>query len=195
MFGLKKVYGENSVDFSQPLQRVLNNPLNTTTEAKPTSPHELKNILSAIESSFYVIDQIRETVAEAAELALRAKDIEEIAGRALLAEQFDELRQSVENTLKLADEDAQKLLGPAAKPLSGILNQHSKYTVDPACLDLSDAGLGLPPPVEAFASTAEIARTLKALDLALAKIDLVSADYMKDTQFLAARLEKNADAC
>ena len=191
MFGLKKKTEDVAVDFSAPLERALKNPLQpqeVVTDYKP-SP-ELRETLSAIEASFYVIDQVREVLIEASQLVLRAKDIEELAGRALLAEQYDELRQSITHILEDADADALKLLGPDAKPKSATLSSHSNYTVDPACLDVSEDGLDLPPPAEAFSSTAEVADVLGHLEKALAKVDRTAGYYMKDAQFLISRLEK-----
>ncbi len=191
MFGLKKKTEDETVDFSAPLARALKNPVDrqATPAGKPIDP-ELRQMLSAIEATFYVIDQVREVLSEASQLVLRAKDVEQLAGRALLAEQFDELRQSITQILEDADSDAQQLLGSPAKPLSAQLNAQSRYTIAPARLDISEGGLNLPPPVEAFSTTSEIAGILGALEQALGKLDDISSDYMRDAKFLISRLEK-----
>ncbi|WP_306250247.1 hypothetical protein [Parvularcula sp. IMCC14364] len=195
MFSLKKKARpeEPAVDFSRPLQRALNNPLKSKNDPASIAGRidpDLRLTLSAIEASFFVIDRIREILTEAAQLVLRAKDVDDLAARAMLAEQYDELRQSVCDVLHNADEDAQHLIGPEAMPLTATLNFHSIYTVDPVCLNIEEAGLNLPPPREAFAQTGEIAQTLGHLEKALEKIDRTANYYMKDAKFLITRLEK-----
>ncbi|MCI5047415.1 MAG: hypothetical protein MRY59_07920 [Aquisalinus sp.] len=195
MFSLKKKVKveEPTVDFSRPLQRALNNPLKSQNDpasiANRIDP-DLRLTLSAIESSFFVIDRIREILTEAALLVLRAKDVEDMAGRAMLAEQYDELRQAITDALETADEEARLLIGAEATSLTATLNFHSSYTVDPVCLTISEEGLHLPPPRDAFAQTREIAETLGYLEKALEKIDRTANYYMKDAKFLITRLEK-----
>lgn len=177
-----------SADISSSLTRALNNPLKTKSRTPDQDTQDLRQTLRAIEASFYLIDQIRDVIVEACHLVLRANAIDDLAGRALLAEQYDELRQSVQRLLDSAEEDAATLLAPDATGIVAKLNSVSSYTIFPARVDLAEGGLALPPPTEGFSETSEIADILGRLDSALDRLDSVSACYMKDAQYLMSKL-------
>ena len=175
-------------DVMRSLARALNNPLKSTEKPSNRQSQNLRHTLRAIEASFYLLDQLRDVIVEACHLVLRANVIEDLAGRALLAEQYDELRNSIERLIAGAEEEAAALLGPAAEGITATLNATSTYTVFPTRLGLSEDSIDLPPPVEGFADTAEVARILGKLDKALDTLDQVSASYMKDAQYLMTKL-------
>lgn len=181
---------EAHADILRCLDRALKNPLKANGTSGDSA--ELRRTLRAIEASFYLIDQVRETVVEACHIVLRANAIDDLGGRALLAEQYDELRQTIQRQVEGAEADALDLVGPAARGLTASLSQTSSYTVFPARLDIAIAGVDLPPPGEGFAETQEIADILEKLDRALDRLDRVSALYMKDVQFLMGRLTRLA---
>lgn len=175
-------------DMAETLARALNNPLKSTPQPESRNAQDLRFTLRAIESSFYLIDQIREVLVEACHLVLRANAIDDMAGRALLAEQYDELRQSIERLIDGAEDEAATLIGPKAKGIVTTLNSVSSYTVLPSQLSLAEGGIDLPPPTEGFTDTQEIADILGKLDSALEKLDSVSAFYLKDAQYLMSKL-------
>lgn len=175
-------------DVMRSLARALNNPLKSTEKPVARQSQDLRHTLRAIEASFYLLDQLRDVIVEACHLVLRANVIEDLAGRALLAEQYDELRNSIERLIAGAEEEASALLGPTAEGITATLNATSTYTVFPTRLSVSDDSIDLPPPIEGFADTAEVARILGKLDKALDTLDQVSASYMKDAQYLMTKL-------
>lgn len=179
---------QESGDVMRSLARALNNPLKSTDKYRVRQSQDLRHTLRAIEASFYLLDQLRDVIVEACHLVLRANVIEDLAGRALLAEQYDELRHSIERLIAGAEEEASALLGPTADGITAKLNATSTYTVFPTRLSLSDDSIDLPPPIEGFADTAEVARILGKLDKALDTLDQVSASYMKDAQYLMTKL-------
>ncbi|GGC96412.1 hypothetical protein [Aquisalinus flavus] len=175
-------------DVMRSLARALNNPLKSAEKPAARQSQDLRHTLRAIEASFYLLDQLRDVIVEACHLVLRANVIEDLAGRALLAEQYDELRNAIERLIDGAEEEASALLGPSAEGITATLNATSSYTVFPTRLSLSSDSIDLPPPVEGFADTAEVARILGKLDKALDTLDQVSASYMKDAQYLMTKL-------
>ncbi|NHK26577.1 hypothetical protein FF098_001490 [Parvularcula flava] len=179
---------QEAEDVMRSLARALNNPLKSTEKPVPRQSQDLRHTLRAIEASFYLLDQLRDVIVEACHLVLRANVIEDLAGRALLAEQYDELRNSIERLIAGAEEEASALLGPTAEGITASLNATSTYTVFPTRLSVSDDSIDLPPPIEGFADTAEVARILGKLDKALDTLDQVSASYMKDAQYLMTKL-------
>lgn len=150
--------------------------------------------LAAIEEALYAIDAVRSILEEACDVVLSAKDVEDAAGRALLAERYDELRLSIEPALEKAAQNGGALFDPNARPIDVRLNEKAHYAISPVRLDLSEKGLPLPPPADAFAHFDEIATVLEKLDYALWKTDRAAADYCQDARFLTARLSAYAAA-
>ena len=180
------------IDLSASLVRALHNPLKTAAAPTKTRPDaEIRTALTNIEATFYAIDAIRELLVEACQLVLKAKDIDDLAGRSLLAEQYDEMRERLNGIIAALDPEADALIGPTAKPLQVTLNA-STYMVQTCRLDISETGLNLTPPAMAFESLSEIAAKLGELDGAVSKVDRASQFYMQDAQFLIRKLENSA---
>lgn len=150
--------------------------------------HPVRDALGSIEAALYVIDRIRDTLEQACELAISAQDVEDAGGRALLAERYDDLRLSIDRALTDADPRAVMLLGGGQRHLDVHLGGKTRYSVSPMCLDLSEKGLNLSPPREAFAGPDEVEATLEELDRALGRADRAAAAYCRDAQYLIARM-------
>ncbi len=157
------------------------------TEDKDPENH-VRDALGAIEAALYAIDRIRDTLEQACEVVISAKDIEDPGGRALLAERYDELRLGVDENVNSADPRASVLIGPGQRHFDVALGGKARYSISPARLDTSEQGLNLTPPVDAFAFDEEIDRVLAELDGALAKADRSAAGYCRDAQYLIARM-------
>lgn len=150
----------------------------------------IREALAAIESSLFLIDQIREAIEQAFEIVLSANDVEEIGGRALLAESYDEIRESINEIIANSNDRAANLIGKNPQQIDVTLGGKAHYSITPMRLDTSERGLGLMPPKEAFATFDEITETLEQLDGGLKKADRAAGAYCKDAQYLISRMNK-----
>ncbi len=182
------------VDIASGVDRALRKPV-ITAEAPSENEKEnpVRDALGAIEAALYAIDRIRDTLEQACEVAISAKDIEDAGGRALLAEHYDELRLSVDYTIEQADPRAAILIGKSQRHLDVNLGGTTRYSVSPVRLDASERGLALSPPRDAFATYEEITQALDQLDHALARADRAAANYCRDAQYLIARMNGDAE--
>jgi hypothetical protein len=183
------------IDITAGLNRVLRaaapQPDSQAAEAKIDPVREA---LATIEAALYAIDTIRDIIEQACEVTLSAQSVEDIGGRALLAESYDEIRQQISKTIENLDERAALLVGKNQHNLDIRLGGKANYSISPTRLDLSARGLNLEPPREAFATFEEISAVLAELDTALKKADRTASAYCRDAQFLIARLAREAAA-
>lgn len=186
---------EPEIDVAAGLNRVLRAAApHADSEAAEAKVDPVREALATIEASLYAIDTIRDIIEQACEVALSAQNVEDIGGRALLAESYDEIRQQVSKTIDNLDERAALLIGKHQHNLEIRLGGKANYSISPTRLDLSARGLNLEPPREAFATFEEISAVLAELDTALKKADRTAAAYCRDAQFLIARLARVAAA-
>ncbi|MEM9168532.1 MAG: hypothetical protein AAGC56_02675 [Pseudomonadota bacterium] len=155
-------------------------------------PEVVRAALARIEAALFAIDDVREIVEQAQDVVLSARELEDAGGRALLAESYDELRQSIDRAVDQFDENAARLVGFEAEELVVPLVGQASLSVTPMRLDTSSGGLGLSPPRDAFASFDEIKAITAELDAALARADRAAAGYVGDAQYLIARLDDRA---
>lgn len=153
----------------------------------------VRDALTSIEAALYAIDRVRDILEQACEVALSAKSVEEEGGRALLAESYDELRLSINDSLEKIDPRAAILIGKGQRHIDVMLGGRAKYSVSPMRLDVSEKGLDLPPPAEAFSSYEEIDIILDHLDKALGRADRAAASYCRDAQYLIARMRADLE--
>ncbi|MEQ1929415.1 MAG: hypothetical protein ABL957_02625 [Parvularculaceae bacterium] len=179
-------------DIAAGLSRVLRAPAQQPAPAaqNTTDLESVRAALSSIEASLYAIDSIRDIIEQAYEVALSAQDVEDAGGRALLAESYDELRLSINKTIDALDERAATLIGKSQRHLDVKLGGKAHYSVSPTRLDVTQKGLNLAPPRDAFATFDEINNVLAELDTALKKADRTAAGYCRDAQFLIARMNQ-----
>ena len=126
-----------------------------------------------------------EGVREAASHVIEAAGADD-AERALLAERYDDARRRVGAVLEGAGEGALTLLQPGAERLSVHLTG-AVYAVSPFPLSVDEYGLDLPPPEHGFVSHAEVADTLRRVEIALERIGRARAVYDEDIAFLRRR--------
>ncbi|GJL95452.1 MAG: hypothetical protein DHS20C05_18570 [Hyphococcus sp.] len=173
---------------SRALRSSVKNAEQVAEAAHQTEKHPVREALGAIEGALYAIDRIRDTLEQACEVAISAKDVKDVGGRALLAERYDELRLSIAKIITEADPRAIVLIGGGNRHLDVHLGGKTRYSVSPMRLDINEGGLALSPPSDAFATFEEIEHTFKELDGALAKADRAAAGYCRDAQYLIARM-------
>jgi|GEM_PF-1310959 len=178
-----------AIDIAAGLNRVLRNSQASEEAApEPVDDEPIRLTLTAIEAALYSIDQIREIIEQAYDVALSARNVEDAGGRALLAESYDELRLSVNSTIDNLDEQAGVLIGKDQRHIDVHLGGKAHYSISPTRLDASAKGLNLDPPRDAFATFDEITRIMEELDAATKRTDRAAAGYCRDAQFLIARL-------
>ncbi|MGV6801587.1 MAG: hypothetical protein ACWA5L_06675 [bacterium] len=191
IFQRGKKNNDQEIDLSSPLARATHNPLKVDDKDQPTvPPADVIAALGAIEATFSVIEKIRAELIAASHLVLEAQKDPDIASRALLADQYDEKRQSIVSIASNVTDEAARLTSPEAKPIVISLSDHTDYTIDVVNLDIGEEGLNLPPPTNGFATNNELASILGFLDTAMGEIDEYSEDYMRDARFLMTRIEK-----
>ena len=184
------------IDVIAGLNRVLKATAPQQAEPQRKGPQgdPVREALACIESALYSVDQIRETIEEAYEVVFSAQDVEDVGGRALLAESYDDLRQKINDTIDNLDDRAAALIGRNQRNLDVRLGGKAQYSISPTRLDVSARGLNLEPPRHAFATFEEISDVLAELDTALKKADRAAAGYCRDAQFLIARLSQETAA-
>lgn len=148
----------------------------------------VRTALASIESALYAIDGIRDVIEQAYEVALSAQDVEDVGGRSLLAESYDDLRLSINKIVEALDDRAASLIGKNPRHFDVKLGGKAHYSISPTRLDVSPKGLNLPPPRDAFATFDEINNVLAELDTALKKADRTAAAYCRDAQYLIAKM-------
>jgi len=170
---------------------------NTRQEETPAADVEnnpVREALSAIETTLYAIDDVRDILEQACDVVLSAKSVEEAGGRALLAESYDDLRVSINKSVNGTDDSAKVLIGKNQRHIDVNLGGKAHYSISAMRLDASERGLNLSPPRDAFATYDEIDQTLEELDKALAKADRTAANYCRDAQYLIARIKGALEA-
>lgn len=176
------------IDIAAGLIRALRSTVNGTPEHGDFDNGSVRDALGIIESTLFSIDKIRDILEQTCEIAISAQGVEDAGGRALLAESYDEHRLSIASVIENLDERASALIGKHPHHVDVKLGGKARYSVSPARLDISETGLNLPPPCDAFATFEEITETLQHLDFALKKADRTGAAYCRDAQFLIARM-------
>ncbi len=191
-FGKKK---ENHPDADLPemdvaagLDRALRGSAPAGSQTQQNKSDAVRDALAVIEAALYAIDRVRDILEQACEVAISAKCVEDIGGRALLAESYDELRLSIDAALEKVDPRAAVLIGKNQKHMDVMLGGKTRYSISSMCLDVSNKGLNLTPPRDAFATYEEIGEVLEQLDSALARADRAAASYCRDAQYLIARM-------
>lgn len=184
-----------ALDVAGGLNRALRNAQQRAEHRSSTiDENPVRDALTAIEAALYAIDRVRDILEQACEVTISAKDVDDAGGRALLAESYDELRLSINEALEKIDPRAAVLIGKGQRHIDVMLGGRTRYSVSPMRLDVSENGLDLPPPAEAFATYEEIDEILAHLDTALGRADRAAASYCRDAQYLIARMKAEAAA-
>ncbi|MBI1394063.1 MAG: hypothetical protein GC152_15125 [Alphaproteobacteria bacterium] len=149
----------------------------------------IREALHAIETALFTIDQVRDLIEQAYDLALSARETTDAAARSLLAESYDEIRLEMTKVADDVGADGSPLVGRQRNHIDVRLGGQALYTISAVRLDPSAKGLDLTPPRGAFEDDEEVNVTLEELDRALQKADRAAVSYCRDARFLIARLE------
>ena len=193
MFALRKPSAETPAEgagggLAAAIARINRAPAAVDPDASGKGP----GIVGACEEALAVLAEAQDVLAqasacvrEAAQHVITAASADD-AERALLAERYDDARRGVEAALDAASEGALSLLRPGAERLSVHLTG-AVYAVAPFPLSVDEYGLDLPPPQHGFVSHAEVADTLRRVEVALERIGRAKAVYEEDAAFLRRR--------
>jgi len=171
------------------LNRILNAKRSLPPKQKSANDQPVHDALAAIEAALYSIDQIRDIIEQAYDVAHSAREVEDAGGRALLAESYDELRLSINGAIEAIDDQGKILVGNSRQHIDVPLGGKAQYSISPTRLDVSAKGLNLDPPRDAFATFEEITQIMEELDKAIQRADRAAAGYCRDAQYLIARLK------
>lgn len=171
------------------LNRALRNTGQQDTQNATAQMEPVREALATIEAALYGIDKIRDCLEQACEIAVSAKCVEDVGGRALLAERYDEVRLQIDESIQEADPRALQLIGKPNRNLDVSLGGKARYSVSAMRMDVGERGLSLLPPRDAFSEYEEIDGVLDQLDKALARADRAAANYCRDAQYLIARMK------
>ncbi|MEM1193035.1 MAG: hypothetical protein AAGH42_06535 [Pseudomonadota bacterium] len=165
--------------------RTANMPRKAQEDAVQDTEH-VRHALIVIEAILYAMDQARETITQCSEIIESAKLTEDLGGRAMLAENYDDLRLSLDKLAETDDEVVAELISAPGATLDLALTGRARYSIAGFCLGTDDHALNLPPPLTAFAADDEIEHTQLALDHAAGRVTRATASYCRDAKFLMA---------
>lgn len=190
MFALRQKVAESSApcDISSALARVLKHQKlneNNDSNSAGSVAGSCQDALRIIEEAQIVLSEASRSVRKAAAHVIDAASADD-AERALLAEKYDDARRQVEAAMGAAPEGAASLLRHDAERLSVHLTG-AVYAIAPFPLTTDEFGLDLPPPQHGFVSHAEVADTLRRVEIALERIGRAKAIYDEDAAFLRRR--------
>jgi hypothetical protein len=168
-------------DLSAGLARALRRPKVVNDAPVADQAGEAAVVLSA---AITTIDRASRIVRDAAAKVIEAAGETDPAERALLAEQYDDLRRKVDALA--AQSEASILTTPGAQSLQVPL-RGATYVVVPFALTADEHGLGLPPPEEGFETHAEVAEVLRRVENAMEALARARVVYEHDRDFLMAR--------
>lgn len=132
----------------------------------------------------------RGQLSKLAETAIAASAEPDLGLRALLAEDFDDLRDQFEKMVAGQPVGIKGLVGEGAAPIRVPLKSGGDYFVAPFNATTGEHGLNVPPPSGAFSSQKEVAATLRMLDDAFAKVDKAVQTFKTDRRFIAERIDR-----
>ncbi|MEO1150579.1 MAG: hypothetical protein AAFW83_06255 [Pseudomonadota bacterium] len=147
---------------------------------------KVRNALVVIEAILYAMDQAREIITHCTEIIDSANLTDDLGGRAMLAEKYDELRLSIDKLAEADDDLVTDLTSRPGATLDLELTGRARYSIAGFCLGTDDHALNLPPPLTAFADDDEIEHTHLALDHAASRVTRATASYCRDAKFLMA---------
>ena len=192
MFALRRQATETATcDVSAAVARVMRAPAARDSDAEGKVPGVIgacTHALSVLAETQAVLSAASKSVREAAAYVIEAASADD-AERALLAERYDDARGQVNAALESAPEGALSLLKPDAERMTVHLTG-AVYAVAPFPLSTDEYGLDLPPPEHGFVSHAEVADTLRRVEIALERIGKAKAVYEEDIAFLRRRAER-----
>lgn len=144
--------------------------------------------LTALRSSLVTLRTLRQHIGVMAETAIAALTEQDPSGRAILSEEYDDLRYQAARLITPAANASFDLLSADATALRVPLRNGGVYVVAPFKADPGADHLSLPVSRTAFSTANEIDQTLAGLDTALARLDRAALMLQQDYTFLQGQL-------
>lgn len=155
--------------------------------AGPQAP-AIRMALGAIEDALIAVDAIRAALDEAAELATEALTTPDEARRRLYAERYDDLRSAINESSGATTKADGCLTAHGRARIEVALDRtgRSRHVVRGCDLSCGAAGLDLPPPLESFATDAEVESVRAAIADAGLRLDRAMQLFLDDAGALTA---------
>ncbi|WOI52037.1 hypothetical protein [Parvularcula sp. LCG005] len=153
----------------------------------------LDGMVEAIETLSVVVStlsDLRAQLGKMAETSIAASAEPDLGLRALMAEDFDDLRDQYDRLLADMPDPVKGLLTAPGEPIRVALKTGGQYFIAPFIANPGEIGLNVAPPNGAFASHREVATTLRSLDDAFAKVDEAIQTFKKDRAFIKQRIDR-----
>ncbi len=162
----------------------------TSTQEREADRKIIRETLESIESALYTMDKTREVLQQCFEIAMQARKSEDPAARALLADSYDDLRESLDQIAAETDARGQILVGRNAKNIELELTGRARYSISAFPVSNNQGGLNLSPPINAFDTDEEIIAMIGELREAHKRVARFTTDYCRDAKFLMSRLQE-----
>jgi len=149
---------------------------------------KVRGALVAIEAILYAMDQAREAILQCHEIVESASHTDDLGGRALLAEKYDEARVMLDQVAAETESPGKELISIPGQSHDLELSGRARYSIAGFCVGTEEHALNLPPPLTAFADDDEIEHTKLALDAAATRVSRATASYCRDAKVLMTRI-------
>jgi hypothetical protein len=153
---------------------------------------EISTALNTVETAILAIDAISDQLIEAELLADTARDTESVGRRALIANRYLSLLDTISETVRRSAHNGMNLLDGVQAVYEIMLDAEGRASIilHGSNLTVEMGGLGLSRPQEAFASLVEIERTIAEIDAARRTTSRVADLFSDSAAVLAERLSR-----
>ncbi len=153
---------------------------------------EIATALNTVETAILAIDTVADLLIEAELLMATARDTQSVGRRALIANRYLSLLQTISATIQRAEHNGMNLLDGNRSTYEIKLDTDERASIALHVANLTnDAdGLGLTQPREEFASQTEIERTIAEVDAARRITTRVADLFADSSAVLAERLAR-----
>lgn len=153
---------------------------------------EIATALNTVETAILAIDTVADLLVEAELLTATARETESAGRRALIANRYAALIQTISDTVARADHNGMNLLDGARSTYEIKLDSEERASIalHVANLTTDAEGLDLTGPQEEFASQVEIERTIAEIDAARRTTGRIADLFADSSAVLAERLAR-----
>lgn len=154
----------------------------------------IRAAIAALEAAAQGVDAVSAMIGEARELAQSAAATQSQAKRALIAERFNDVIESVDGAVQRSGADGVNLIDDGKDEIEIDLEHigGARLAVRHTRLTRGIGGLILSPVENAFSEDAEIARAQAELDRAATRVEGLAERFCADAAFLSDRLPEEA---
>ena len=196
MFFKRASSDDISADVSDGLARALRHAAAKDPHALRERERKIENAIAALEAAAQGVDAVNAILYEARDLAASAADSESLAKRALIAERYNDLVETLGEPARKAGANGVNLIDGGDDEIEIDLPgaNASKMIVRHTRLTPGEGGLDIEPARDAFAEDAEIAGIQKQIDAAMERLNGLAERFCGDAEFLTERLASHEAA-